>query len=115
PLDPTLSARENADAYFRRYRKARDGAEMQRAQLERTESDLAELRAAGDRLVEAKDVAGISALRAELTDRRVLRHEPGAEEPKGAARREPAFGGKKIRVFHTAEGWDIYVGENSEA
>jgi predicted ribosome quality control (RQC) complex YloA/Tae2 family protein len=114
PLDPALSSQENAESCFRRYRKARDGAQRQRAQLERAEEDLRALRAAQERLTVANDVEELRALHNELTGAGLLRAEQGAEVA-GEVKRAPDFQGRKIRVVRAPEGWDIYVGENSEA
>jgi len=114
-LDPRKSARENADAYFRRYRKAKDGLEIQQRQMARTEDDLLTMRTALEALIEASDLNMVKALRKDLLAQGLLRDEAAPDEKQAAGRRPPDFGGKKIRVFHTPEGWDIYVGENSEA
>lgn len=112
-LDPKKSARDNADAYFRRYRKAKDGAEIQRQQLQKVETDLEDLQAALEQAHTAADIPALRELRSRLQRTGQLRGEAGAET--GDVKRTPDFGGKKIRVFTTPEGWDIYVGENSEA
>jgi len=114
-LDPTKTPHENAEAFFRRYRKAKEGAKMQQAQWERVEAELQTLRAALARAAEAKDAAALRVLREELTRQGLLRAEQSAESATEPAKRAPDFRGKKIRVYHTPEGWDIYLGENSEA
>lgn len=115
PLDPLKTARENADLYFRRYRKARDGVEIQRVQLDRTETELATLRLAKARLTETKELREIRALRAELVKADLLRRDQEVDLKPGQKPARPDFGGKKIRVYSTPEGWDIYLGETAEA
>ena len=44
PLDPALSAHENVEQYFKRYRKGREGLELLERRREITRSELAELR-----------------------------------------------------------------------
>jgi predicted ribosome quality control (RQC) complex YloA/Tae2 family protein len=113
-LDPLKSPKENVEAYFKRYRKAKDGAERQREQLERTQGDIRSLEEGLLKLKEAKDLAAIKALRAELTGANLLRGEQSADTDT-TTKKGPDFQGKKIRIFHTPDGWEIYVGENSEA
>lgn len=115
PLDPSKTPQENAEAFFRRYQKAKAGAIRQREQLDRAAEDLLALRAAQARLPEAKSLDAVRTLQEELA-RAGLLHPGQAVEPLTEPRkREPDFRGKKIRVYHTPEGWDIYMGENSEA
>jgi predicted ribosome quality control (RQC) complex YloA/Tae2 family protein len=112
-LDPRKSGKENAEAYFRRYHKAKDGAAIQRAQLESTTDELAALRAAQHRLSACDDLSSLKALRAELLRDGALRGGRAAEP--STDKRQPDFQGKKIRTIQTPEGWEIYFGENSEA
>jgi predicted ribosome quality control (RQC) complex YloA/Tae2 family protein len=113
PLDPLKSPRENADVYFRRYHKAKDGAAIQREQMESTSEELASLRSAQGRLAECEDLADLKALRAELMQDGLMRGGQSAEP--AADKRAHDFQGKKIRTIQTPEGWEIYLGENSEA
>lgn len=115
PLDPAKSARENAEAYFRRYRKAKEGAQVLQTRLERVEEEMRALREAQERVAAAKDAETLQALRAEWVGQRLLRTEPTTDAEVAPAKRAPDFQGRKIRVYHTPEGWDIYLGENSEA
>ncbi|HXG24243.1 MAG TPA: NFACT RNA binding domain-containing protein [Chthonomonadales bacterium] len=115
PLDPSKTPQENAEAYFRRYQKAKAGAERHREQLDRVAEELLALRAAQARLPEAKSLDAVRALQEELARTGLMPPGQGVEPPREQRMREPDFRGKKIRVYHTPEGWDIYVGENSEA
>jgi predicted ribosome quality control (RQC) complex YloA/Tae2 family protein len=112
-LDPKKSAGENAEAYFRRYRKSKDGAVYQRDQLAVIEKDLKALSDAASRMAESDGPDDIQRLRAELGRSGLLRASPA--ETEAAQSRKPTFDGKRIRIFNTPEGWDIYLGENSEA
>lgn len=114
-LDPDLTPQENAEAFFRRYRKARDGRARQQAQWERAGEDLRALYAAQSRLREARHLEELRALREEMVHAGLLRAEAAPSEPAEPARRVPDFQGKKIRTVVTPEGFTIYVGENSEA
>ena len=108
PLDPTLTASENAKRYFDRY-----------AKLKRTEEALTELTAetqsAVDQLTEIRSFLGrarteaeLSQIREELTQAGIIRRH-AAPGRKGAAR--PAV--SKPYHYVTADGYDIYVGKNN--
>ncbi|HLV80926.1 MAG TPA: NFACT family protein, partial [Chthonomonadaceae bacterium] len=112
-LDPKLTAQENAEAYFRRYRKARDGTARA---AERREEALAALEALqqAQALLEAADTQkALQALQAELLESGTLRAPEEAEEAASSA--GPDFQGHKIRRYQTPEGYDIYVGETATA
>ena len=113
PLDEKLSPRENAERYFRRYRKAREGAQVaaDRTVDLRTESRI--LQAAMDRLPSAASAENIRALRKMLAARGLLRPEPRPPVP--GRRGEPEFGAAKIRRVMSAAGMEMLYGENSES
>jgi predicted ribosome quality control (RQC) complex YloA/Tae2 family protein len=111
-LDPKMSVRENADAYFRRYRKARDGVKIQSEQREHTASDLSLLRVARHDVDNAIDLKGLQSMRFDLRSAGLLHRESAPDEK---AKKGPTFQGKKVRTYHTPEGWEIYLGENAEA
>ncbi len=112
-LDPKKSAGENAESYFRRYRKSKDGAVYQREQLAVIEEDLRALSETASRMAKSSGPDDIQRMRAELGRSGLLRASPA--ETEAAQSRKPSFDGKRIRIFNTPEGWDIYLGENSEA
>ena len=112
PIDASRSPHENAENYFRKYRKSRDGAALHRDFLKRTEEDLRLLDAAMHSLQAAVDTDQIKELRRELASAGLLRSE---EERAGRDPRRKDFGGKRIRAVSTPEGWEVLVGENSEA
>jgi len=105
PLDPTLSARENAEEYFTRQRKARAAAERipaQAAELNRREAGLRARR----EQVEQADEEEMERLLAEWRG-------PEAQAPKGK-RQEPEYPpGVRIRRYTSDEGFTILVGENA--
>jgi predicted ribosome quality control (RQC) complex YloA/Tae2 family protein len=112
-LNPKLTAQENADAYFQRYRKARDGQEKERARIAAAEAQLLELMAAQEELERFSTVESVQSLREELIAKRLLR--PGEESGETDHKAEPEFAGHKIRRFPTPEGFDILVGETATA
>jgi len=114
-LDPRKSPQENAESYFRRYRKSRDGAKIHREQLVHMDSVLKSLVSARESISGISMIEDANRIRRELLSEGVIAHEQ--EEPRDdkKPRGSRDFGGKRIRVFNTPEGWDIYLGENSEA
>jgi predicted ribosome quality control (RQC) complex YloA/Tae2 family protein len=114
-LDPALSARENAEAMYRRCRKLADGAVHSASELSRAESEAAELRAALLRLDGLRDAAAIRALRRELTVDGLLHPESPGSGERTSRRGEPEFDGHRIRRVRTPEGYEILVGESATA
>lgn len=105
PLDPALSARANAEAYFRRAAKGRRGLPLLRARLEETEDSLKGLREAEARL------AGGS-LSADEQDalRKSLAPRARAPRPRTARGREAE--GPPPREFRSSEGFTVLVGKS---
>jgi predicted ribosome quality control (RQC) complex YloA/Tae2 family protein len=114
-LDPRLSARENADACFRRYRKARDGAATTEEQGEKLERVLHRLRDARARQTELSSAEDIRMMRQALLDQGLLRASEEGSDPEKAERSGPDFQGHKIRRYTTPEGYEIYLGETATA
>lgn len=111
-LDPKLTGQENADLYFRRYRKARDAEDRALQEDARLDERTTDLRVALAALNHAKTEEELRALRADLLARQVLRPvSASAERERSGA--EPEFAGHKIRRFPTPQGFDILVGENA--
>jgi predicted ribosome quality control (RQC) complex YloA/Tae2 family protein len=109
-LDPELSARENAERYFRRYRRAVAAAERAVDRLPAVEARLVRLEAAKER-VAAADAPGLAALKDELAREGLARPEPRA----GAADRgakETLPPGIRIRHYRLDD-WEVLWGENA--
>ncbi len=102
-LDPTLSPSENAQAYFARYRKAREAEERVPVLLDQARQQaahLAELRT----LVEvAPDMNAIRALRREIR---------GAPEP-APRRGKPAPRSAPYRRVPLGDGWEALIGTSA--
>jgi predicted ribosome quality control (RQC) complex YloA/Tae2 family protein len=102
-LDPTLSASENAQAYFARYRKARDAEERVPSLLEEARQQAAhqaELRT----LVEvAPDMSAIRALRREVRG--------GDDKP--TRRGQPPPKNAPHRRIGLADGWEALIGSSA--
>jgi len=74
PLDPSLSGKENAQAYFERYRKARDASRQIPDLLTETQSELAYLEQLATLIAQAPGFAELEALAAEWTAQEAPRH-----------------------------------------
>jgi predicted ribosome quality control (RQC) complex YloA/Tae2 family protein len=105
-LDPLLTAVENAQAYFARYRKAREAEERVPVLLEearQNEAHLADLRA----LVEVAD--GMDSIRAL---RREVSAATGAKAPTSGTK-TPAKASAPYRRIALGEGWEALVGSSA--
>ncbi len=104
-LDPTLSARENAEAYFRRHRKAKASEPILRERLHEAERHIAE----GERLLDALPGADRETLE-RLAGDLAPHAAPGSETTSEESRR-PAPG---VRRTVSSDGWEIWYGENQQ-
>lgn len=107
PLDPTLSALQNAKKYFDRYAKLRRTGEAVAKLLTEGEAELEHLTSVRESLSFARDEADLNQIKTELTDTGYLKfhREPGAKKAKIP----------KSRPLHyiTADGFEFYVGKNN--
>lgn len=110
-LDEKQTPKENAERYFKRFRKARDSAQTAVDRIDETKNELTTLKSASDRLQSAKTVQELKDLKQSLTENGLLRVEVRHAAP--GKREEPEFGGAKIRRVTTSDGFEILYGENS--
>lgn len=107
PLDPTLTALENAKRFFDRYAKLRRTAQALDEHLAASEAEMEHLLSVKESLSFAESEADLNQIRAELTECGYLKfhRETGAKKPKTA----------KSRPFHfvTPDGFELYVGKNN--
>lgn len=105
PLDPLLSAAENAKHYFARYNKLKRTAEALSERILGTKSDIEHLESISASLDIARDEADLQEIRDELADYGYLKH----KGPAGRKKKE------KARPLHyiSSDGFDIYVGKNN--
>lgn len=108
-LDEKLAPQQNAERYFKRYRKARDAAATAEARRSTIMQEIALLKSAESEAEEAKSVDSLKALREMLTAQALLRREIAQEK------QEEEFAGHRIRRVITSEGWEILYGENAAA
>ena len=110
-LDPTLTAHENAERFYKRSRKADLSAatlEERRAQAleEVALLSLAEMEA--QRVTTSAEVAALRQSLVQSLARGEVQNTPEASRPAS-----PDFEGHKIKRFQTVDGWEILVGENA--
>jgi predicted ribosome quality control (RQC) complex YloA/Tae2 family protein len=113
-LDSKLSPQENAESYFRRYRKARDGQASALEQGGRVEEALQQMRDAQAQLTAVQTAEEVRGLRTRWMDAGLLRA-TDEETDTQTGRSGPDFQGHKIRHFVTPEGYEIYYGETATA
>lgn len=124
PLDPALSARENAREYFRRYARARRTVEQVTSRLERERTRLAHLEELEEALARAPDPDTLEVLERELEAMSAAHPrapaggrsprpagEPGGPAPGG--RGQQAMGG--VLRFSLPGGEEVLAGRGAEA
>ena len=105
PLDPDLTALENAKKYFDRYQKLKRTHEALSTLLVDTKNDLDHLLSIRDAIERSVTEDDFAQIRAELSDYGyVKKHSAVAKKKKTAA---------KPLHFVSADGYDIYVGKNN--
>lgn len=112
-LDEKLTPKENAERYFRRYRKAMEGSQTAAARQSEIRLELETLKSEKDNLAKASSVETLRSIRQILTGKGLLRVETRAHVP--GKREEPEFPGYKIRRVTSSAGLEILYGENSQS
>jgi len=117
PLDPALSPTENAQAYYRRYQKARSGLAAIQEQLAKSAAELAYLEQVEVALEQAESLPDLEEIRRELTAEGYLKgHTAGRKAEQG--RRRPPGEGKEQKAqppitLRSSDGLEIWVGRNN--
>jgi predicted ribosome quality control (RQC) complex YloA/Tae2 family protein len=104
-LDPSLSPKENALSYFKKYRKAKSGVEKLKEIIIQTENEIKELSGVAIDL-QKKEKLDYKKIEAKLYTLGLLK----APRPK---RKERKKGRYALREFVSADGWKILVGRNN--
>ncbi len=105
PLDPRLSARENAQRYFNRYQKLKRTNEAVSGQLKETADVIRHLESIRTSLDLAEKEEDLEPIRQELMEYGFIRRRPSSgKAPKNTS-----------RPYHyiSGDGFDIYVGKNN--
>jgi len=112
-LEEKLTPKENADRYFRRYKKAVEGADMAIDRQKELGTEIKILQTAMEKLPSAVSADALKALRKMFVERGLLRAEPQPE--KTGKREEPEFGTAKIKKITSVDGLEMLYGENSQS
>ncbi len=108
-LDEKLTPQQNAERYFKRYRKTRDASTVAESRRKSVLREIDLLEAAGKEADSASSVGALRDLRRMLTQQELLRQEIIQEK------QQQQFAGHRIRRLVTREGWEILYGENSQS
>ena len=105
PLDPDLSATENAKKYFDKYAKLKRTAEALSIYIDQSRQELELLQSIEASLNIAENEADLSEIRRELSDHGFIKKHSGNKKEKI----------KKSKPLHFVDdnGFDIYVGKNN--
>ncbi len=103
-LDPALTPSQNAQKYYKEYRKAKTAEEVLTVQIHEAEQDLAYLDTVLDELGRAVVERDLAEIRAELAEQGYLRSQ------KGARKQNPTRGPME---FRSTDGFRILVGRNN--
>jgi len=105
PLDPTKTAVENAQYYFKAYNKAKRTFAALQEQMQSNEEDLAYLDSVLTSISTAADEEDIADIRTELAEQNFIKKRPQAKGKKP----------KKSKPLHymSSDGFNIYVGKNN--
>ncbi len=112
PLDRKLSPKENAEAYFRKARKLREGALSATKRIDEMRKELLLLKGAEQKLESLRSEEELSALKQFLVDHRALRPSSAPGEPR---QQEALYPGYRIKRIVSVDGYEILLGENSES
>jgi predicted ribosome quality control (RQC) complex YloA/Tae2 family protein len=108
PLDPNLSAKENAQAYFDRYRRGRDAGEQLPERIAATETEIAYLDQMTVQIEQASTFPDIETLQIEW-ERYRTQSQPNAKDRKGPRRSAPA---RRVRPLIDDDGNAIFIGRS---
>ncbi len=105
PVDPALSPAQNAQKYFKEYRKAQTAKKVLREQIEIGMNDLEYLKSVQDELSRAETEKELSAIRQELGESGYLKSKTGTQNKKNAPL--PPL------EFNAPDGFKLIVGRNN--
>ena len=107
-LDPRLSPSQNAQRYFKRYNKLKQGQKVTEQRLADTERDIAYLEELQFFVEEAKSLTELRTLKEEAQEKQA-----GKRQRKGKQRSAPQEPARPFLRFVSSDGFDIYVGRSS--
>ena len=111
PLDPRLTPRENAEKYFKRYKKLKRSREHMLRRLMETVEERNWLEMVALALEESENAEDLAAVRQELVEGGVLRRS-GSSSPGRKASPDP---GRRVREIVSPGGYRLYWGTGNRA
>ncbi len=116
-LDPSLSARDNAERYFAKYKKAKASEERLLERQTKVEGGARRIEEALPRAEAAASLDAVQALVTQLEDIQELFNRKLAEGNAAEKGKQPEspYAGYKIRTYRSVDGWEILVGETAES
>lgn len=106
-LDPRLSGQENAQVYFKKYRKAKNGLEKVQALLQQCSSEADRLAQLKQQTEQATDWQTLGAFAEEVSGEPVSMTPPS----RGTARQRPAVA-QPYRTFVSSDGYTLHCGKS---
>ena len=104
PLQPDKSPVQNAQSYFKKYAKAKNGQRIITGLLEQDEKELEYLNSVFCTLCDAENEDDLEQIRAELVEGRYLK-------PRSLKNKKPSL--SRPREFVTDDGYTVYVGRSN--
>ena len=106
PLDPKLGPNENAQKYFKRYRKSKTAVTEKKAQLAETKESADYLESVLTFLDGAESLSALAEIRDELAGAGYLKESGGRAAGRKAAQASP-------KEYRTSDGFPVLVGRNN--
>lgn len=110
PLAETLTIMENAQSYFKKYRKAKNAAAQAGLHYDQTAAELEYLHSLAVSLDNVTNLSEIAEIREEMSEAGYLKKQP-LLPAKGKGKPVPKEGSLPEKV--SLNGWEIYVGKNN--
>lgn len=107
PLDPLLTPAQNAQKYYKEYRKAKTAEKVLSVQIWKTQRELSYLETVFDELSRASGERDLDEIRAELTEQGYLRR------PREGKKDRRGGGGQPPLEFRSSDGLPILAGRNN--
>jgi len=112
-LDPSLTPAENAQAYFRRYNKARVRLETTGGYLKQTQEEAFYLEGLLNSIEQAQQIEDLQDIKEELASQGYAKKEPGSGRGKSGLGRTKAARESSPRRYASGSGFEILVGRNN--
>ena len=106
PLDPLLSAQQNAEKYYSRYTKMKRTAEALEVRMQEMRDEIRHLESVAESLETAADDRDLTQIRQELADCGYIRQNRTTGRKQISGKAQPLH-------YRSSDGFDIYVGKNN--